>query len=179
MLLRHVIDLYADLSCDLFRTQSCSGEHVAERPSGKINCLKKEMSKGLRFIKKCIGELHVWNEVVVILCVAAILLDPLFCYILVVDEKKNCIEFDQKLRITAIVLRSLIDFGYILIIAFHFRMGYTGPYDAKKETLYKIGRRYLLSYFTVDILAVLPLPQVWTINLCPSNEFGTLMFCNM
>ncbi|XP_022922540.1 cyclic nucleotide-gated ion channel 1-like [Cucurbita moschata] len=151
-------------------TQSCSGEHVAERPSGKINCLKKEMSKGLRFIKKCIGELHVWNEVVVILCVAAILLDPLFCYILVVDEKKNCIEFDQNLRITAIVLRSLIDFGYILIIAFHFRMGYTGPYDAKKETLYKIGRRYLLSYFTVDILAVLPLPQVVNLLVIPAAK---------
>lgn len=126
-------------------------------------------SKGLSSIKKPIEGnllfLHLWNDVLVMLCVLATLLDPLFCYILVVDKEKNCIEFDNKLKVTVVVLRSLVDFGYILLIVFHFRIGYTAPNDANSGRLCTLARRYLLSYLTVDILAVLPLPQVWTIIL--------------
>lgn len=121
-------------------------------------------SKGLSSIKKPIEGnllfLHLWNDVLVMLCVLATLLDPLFCYILVVDKEKNCIEFDNKLKVTVVVLRSLVDFGYILLIVFHFRIGYTAPNDANSGRLCTLARRYLLSYLTVDILAVLPLPQV-------------------
>uniref|UniRef100_A0A9I9ED10 Cyclic nucleotide-gated ion channel 1-like n=1 Tax=Cucumis melo TaxID=3656 RepID=A0A9I9ED10_CUCME len=57
-------------------------------------------SKGLSSIKKSIEGnllfLHMWNDVLVLLCVIATLLDPLFCYILIVDKEKSCIEFDNK-----------------------------------------------------------------------------------
>ncbi|XP_022944849.1 cyclic nucleotide-gated ion channel 1-like isoform X1 [Cucurbita moschata] len=133
---------------------------------GNIHFKEEVKSKGLSSIKRSIEGnwifLHLWNDVLVMLCVIAALLDPLFCYILVVDNEKNCIRFDKKLRITAVVLRSLIDFGYILLIVFHFRIGYTDSKDANNGTLSTIAtaRRYLLSYLTVDILAALPLPQV-------------------
>jgi len=147
---------------------------------GNIHFKEEVKSKGLSSIKRSIEGnwifLHLWNDVLVMLCVIAALLDPLFCYILVVDNEKNCIRFDKKLRITAVVLRSLIDFGYILLIVFHFRIGYTDSKDANNGTLSTIAtaRRYLLSYLTVDILAALPLPQVWTFSLCPPTQFGQL-----
>ncbi|XP_022141162.1 cyclic nucleotide-gated ion channel 1-like isoform X2 [Momordica charantia] len=131
---------------------------------GNINFDDELKSKGLSSIKKSIEGnvllLHLWNDVLFTLCVTATLLDPLFCYILVVREETNCIRFDKKLRLTAVVLRSLIDLGYIILIIFHFRIGYIPSYDANNGRLCTRVRRYLLSYFTVDILAVLPLPQV-------------------
>lgn len=142
---------------------------------GNIHFDEEVKSKGLSSIKKSIEGnllfLHLWNDVLVMFCVIATLLDPLFCYILVVEEEKNCIGFDKKLRITAVVLRSLIDFGYILLIVFHFRIGYTAPNDANDGRPLTIVGRYLFSYFTIDILAVLPLPQVC---LCVSVEFEIL-----
>ena len=136
---------------------------------GNIHFDEEVKSKGLSSIKRSIEGnllfLHLWNDVLVLMCVIATLLDPLFCYILLVDEEKSCIEFDNKLMVTVVVLRSLVDFGYILLIVFHFRIGYTAPNDASSGRLCTLATRYLLSYFTVDVLAVLPLPQVWTIIL--------------
>ncbi|KAE8650815.1 cyclic nucleotide-gated ion channel 1 isoform X2 [Cucumis sativus] len=131
---------------------------------GNIHFDEEVKSKGLSSIKRSIEGnllfLHLWNDVLVLMCVIATLLDPLFCYILLVDEEKSCIEFDNKLMVTVVVLRSLVDFGYILLIVFHFRIGYTAPNDASSGRLCTLATRYLLSYFTVDVLAVLPLPQV-------------------
>lgn len=81
-------------------------------------------SKGLSSIKKSIEGnllfLHMWNDVLVLLCVIATLLDPLFCYILIVDKEKSCIEFDNKLMVMVVVLRSLVDFGSYFSLFFIF-----------------------------------------------------------
>ncbi|KAL6224892.1 hypothetical protein ACLB2K_003747 [Fragaria x ananassa] len=77
---------------------------------------------------------------ILVLCAIALSLDPLFCYILVVHDDKKFLGLDRTLRTIAIVSRSVIDFLYILHIIFQF-----------------CATR---SVNPVDILAILPLPQV-------------------
>ncbi|XP_010261582.1 PREDICTED: cyclic nucleotide-gated ion channel 1 [Nelumbo nucifera] len=126
-----------------------------------------------------------WNKIFVLSCVVAISLDPLFFYIPVIyhkDEKK-CLDLDKKLEITASVLRSFTDIFYLLHIIFQFNTGFIAPYSRVfgRGVLVKdplaIAKRYLSSYFLIDILAVLPLPQVVILivipNLQSSNSLNT------
>ncbi|XXG61388.1 hypothetical protein AAC387_Pa05g0017 [Persea americana] len=107
-----------------------------------------------------------WNKIFVLLCVFAVSVDPLFLYIPVVNDKKKCLDLDRKLEIAASVLRSFTDAFYILHIIFQFRTGFIAPSSrvfgrgVLVEDPLAIGRRYLSSYFLIDILAILPLPQV-------------------
>ncbi|KAJ6340603.1 hypothetical protein OIU77_008377 [Salix suchowensis] len=79
----------------------------------------------------------------------------------------------SKMEITASVLRSFTDIFYILHIIFEFRTGFIAPSSrvfgrgVLVEDTWAIAKRYLLSYFLIDILAVLPLPQVVILIIIP------------
>ncbi|CAL9008844.1 unnamed protein product [Prunus brigantina] len=110
--------------------------------------------------------LQKWNKIFVLACLIAVSLDPLFFYIPVIDDTKKCLDLDRKMKITASVLRSFTDIFYIVHIIFQFRTGFVAPSSrvfgrgVLVEDAWSIARRYLSSYFLIDILAVLPLPQV-------------------
>ncbi|KAL6291636.1 hypothetical protein ACE6H2_009146 [Prunus campanulata] len=110
--------------------------------------------------------LQKWNKIFVLACLIAVSLDPLFFYIPVIDDKNKCLGLDRKMQITASVLRSFTDIFYIVHIIFQFRTGFVAPSSrvfgrgVLVEDAWSIARRYLSSYFLIDILAVLPLPQV-------------------
>ncbi|XP_078429086.1 cyclic nucleotide gated channel 1 [Wolffia australiana] len=107
-----------------------------------------------------------WNKIFVLSCVLAVAVDPLFFYIPIINDDEKCLGLEKKLAITASVLRSFTDIFYIIHILFQFRTGYIAPSSrvfgrgVLVEDSYKIAQRYLSSYFIVDILAVLPIPQV-------------------
>ncbi|XP_020575420.1 cyclic nucleotide-gated ion channel 1-like [Phalaenopsis equestris] len=115
-----------------------------------------------------------WNKIFVLSCVIAVSVDPLFFYIPIVDDNNNCLDLDKKLEITASVLRSFTDIFYIIHIIFQFRTGFIAPSSrvfgrgVLVEDSAAIARRYLSSYFFIDILAVLPLPQVVVLIIVPS-----------
>ncbi|KAI3990575.1 hypothetical protein MKX01_022875 [Papaver californicum] len=117
--------------------------------------------------------LQKWNKIFVLSCVLAVYLDPLFFYIPVIDGQKKCLDLDEKLQITACVLRSFTDIFYVLHIIFQFRTGFIAPSSRVfgRGVLVKdpisITQRYLRSSFLVDILAVLPLPQVVILFIVP------------
>lgn len=107
-----------------------------------------------------------WNKIFVLACVLAVSVDPLFFYVPIVDDDNNCFDIDKKLEKTASVLRSFTDIFYVLHIVFQFRTGFIAPSSrvfgrgVLVEDLSAIAWRYLSSNFLIDILAVLPLPQV-------------------
>lgn len=107
-----------------------------------------------------------WNKIFVLSCVIAVSLDPLFFYIPFVDPIILCMKLDHTLEITACVLRSLLDIFYIFHIFLQFRTGFIAPSSRVfgrgelVEDSKAIAKRYLLSYFIIDILSILPLPQV-------------------
>ncbi|KAL2251824.1 UNVERIFIED_CONTAM: Cyclic nucleotide-gated ion channel 1 [Sesamum indicum] len=115
-----------------------------------------------------------WNKIFVISCLIAVSLDPLFFYTPVVDAKKFCLSLDENLEITACVLRSFIDIFYIFHIVLQFHTGFIAPCTRVFgrgeliEDRRAIAKRYLSSYFIVDILSILPLPQLVILIVIPS-----------
>jgi cyclic nucleotide gated channel len=100
--------------------------------------------------------------------VLAVAIDPLFFYIPWVKstEKDKCLDVDRKMQAAACILRTLIDILYILRIVFQFRTGFIAPSSRVfgrgelVEDPKAIAKKYVTSYFIIDILAILPLPQV-------------------
>ncbi|PWA35230.1 cyclic nucleotide-gated ion channel 1 [Artemisia annua] len=110
--------------------------------------------------------LQKWNKIFIILSLIAVTLDPLFFYIPVIDRKENCIGMDNNMKIISCILRTLIDLVYILHIVFEFRTGFISPSSRVFgrgeliEDSYAIAKRYICSYLFMDILSILPIPQV-------------------
>lgn len=157
-----------------------------EHGSGGIKNLKRSiesrslnrlLSRGLDSGKKTLNPqgkfLQKWNKIFVLSCVIAVSVDPLFFYIPLVKDDKKCLDLDTKLQITASVLRSFTDIFYIVHIIFQFRTGFIAPSSrvfgrgVLVEDAWEIAKRYMSSYFLVDILAVLPLPQVVILIIIP------------
>lgn len=116
--------------------------------------------------------LQKWNKIFVLSCVIAVSLDPLFFYIPIINNEKKCLDLDRKLEIAASILRSFTDIFYLIHIIFQFRTGFIAPSSRVfgrgilVQDSWEIAKRYLSSYFIIDVLAVLPLPQVKHIKKC-------------
>ncbi|XP_059315711.1 cyclic nucleotide-gated ion channel 1-like [Lycium ferocissimum] len=129
---------------------------------------KKVLDPQERFLQQ-------WNQVLVLVCVLAVSLDPWFFYIPIIDNKKKCLDLDKTSKITVCVLRSITDILYIFHIILQFRIGFIDPSsrvygrgELIEEDSSGIAKRYLSSYFIVDIVAVLPLPQIVILIIAPS-----------
>ncbi|CAD5179024.1 unnamed protein product [Musa acuminata subsp. malaccensis] len=139
--------------------------------------IKDSSAEDLKSRKKVLDPqgpfLQKWNKIFVLSCVVAISVDPLFFYIPFVNDKDTCVDLDENLVITASVLRSFTDIFYVLHIIFQFRTGFIAPPSrvfgrgVLVEDFSAIALRYLKSYFLIDILAVIPLPQVVILIIIP------------
>lgn len=109
--------------------------------------------------------LQKWNKIFVLSCIVAVSLDPLFFYIPVIDNDKSCLSLDKNLEVIASTLRTFTDAFYVFHIFLQFRTGFIAPSSrvfgrgVLVEDCGKIAKRYLSSYFFIDVLALLPLPQ--------------------
>ncbi|KAL2934420.1 putative cyclic nucleotide-gated ion channel 13 [Bienertia sinuspersici] len=95
-------------------------------------------------------------------------LDPLFFYIPIIDGKNNCLKLDSNLEIIACILRTITELFYLLHIILQFCIGIVSPSRVlgRGELItdqIAIARRYLLSYFVVDVLVVLPFLRYFVI----------------
>jgi cyclic nucleotide gated channel, plant len=107
-----------------------------------------------------------WNKIFVISCLISVALDSLFFYSPAIDGDNNCIYMDEKLEIIASILRFLMDIFYLLRIMFQFRTGFIARSSREiglrvlVDDAPAIAKRYMSTYFLVDFLSVLPIPQV-------------------
>ena len=106
--------------------------------------------------------LQMWNMMFVVSCTIAVSVDPLFFYLPVINEDNKCLALDNKLKITAIsiCLRSVTDIIYVLNIILQFLCPEKLARNVIVKDAWSIAKRNLLSYFLMDILAILPIPQV-------------------
>lgn len=121
-----------------------------------------------------------WNKIFVISCLIAVSVDPLFFYIPVIDGVKNCLYLDKKLATIASILRFFTDIFYLLHIIFQFRTGFVAPSrvfgrGVLVEDTFAIAKRYLTTYFLIDFLAVMPLPQVFVLLVLPHLKDSKVM----
>ncbi|KAK7853828.1 cyclic nucleotide-gated ion channel 1 [Quercus suber] len=86
-------------------------------------------------------------------------LDPLFFYVPVINEENKCIELDKKLRTISLILRSVTDIIGIINIILQVLNGYTDKTSGEDFDPNKTPRWWQL-YFLIDILVLLPFPQV-------------------
>ncbi|KAB1205049.1 Cyclic nucleotide-gated ion channel 1 [Morella rubra] len=110
--------------------------------------------------------IKIWHGMLLASCVFAVFVDPFFFYLPVINEGNTCVVVDKKLKIVAISLRSFTDMIYLVNIALQFLCPYykNKDSDTKPPRLVKdpqeIRKKYLSSYFAIDFLAILPIPQV-------------------
>lgn len=146
--------------------------HFRNTPSDELHDdvegQRRRPRKGPRIVAKRILDQTlralIWrDEIFVILCVVAVLVDPLFLYIPVTDENNKCLEVDKGLRIVVLVLRSLLDIIFITHIIHQIRnhSELIVVSDEAPEGQRSSGwTRGSLLTIIVDFLAVLPIPQV-------------------
>ncbi|CAH2069274.1 unnamed protein product [Thlaspi arvense] len=123
-----------------------------------------------------------WNKIFLFASVIALAIDPLFFYIPIVDGAKHCLKLHSNLEIAASLLRTFIDAFYIIHIVFQFRTAYVSPSSRVfgrgelVEDPKAIAIKYLSSYFIIDLLSILPLPQLVVLAVIPSvNKPGSLL----
>lgn len=110
--------------------------------------------------------LQLWNKLFVVSWIFSVFVDPFFFYLPTVNPDQNCMGIDQKLATAATTVRTIIDLFYVVRMALQFRTAYIAPSSrvfGRGELVIdptQIAKRYLKSYFIVDFLAVLPLPQI-------------------
>ncbi|TQD88496.1 hypothetical protein C1H46_025916 [Malus baccata] len=132
--------------------------------------------------------LLLWNRFFVISCILAVSVDPLFFYLPVINSSSNCLGIDRRLAITATTLRMIVDAFYLIHMALQFRTAYIAPSSrvfGRGELVIdpaRIAKRYLRSYFIIDFLSVLPLPQIvgafWYLLALERNDTCWQMACS-
>ncbi|OAY62606.1 putative cyclic nucleotide-gated ion channel 6 [Ananas comosus] len=114
------------------------------------------------------------NRLFVMSCIIAIAVDPLFFYLPVIND--NCVGIDRRLAITSTIVRTIVDSFYLMHMVLQFRTAFTAPSSrvfGRGELVIdpaQIARRYLRSYFLMDFLAVVPLPQIVVWRYLQSSE---------
>lgn len=117
--------------------------------------------------------LQKWNKIFLISCVFAMAWDPLFFYIPVIDGDNKCLKMDRNLEVIACILRTSSDLFFLLHIILQFRTAFVSPSSRVlgRGELIKdqaaIAKRYISSFFIVDVLAVIPLPQLAILFIIP------------
>lgn len=107
-----------------------------------------------------------WNKLLVISCILAVSMDPLFLYLPIFETEGMCLHIDEKLAYTTTTLRTVIDAFYLIRVGLQFRTAYIAPSSrvfGRGELVIdpkQIANRYIHRYFVVDVLSVLPLPQI-------------------
>lgn len=107
-----------------------------------------------------------WNKLFVISSIISVYLDPLFFYLPVFENAEMCLHIDRSLAHFIVTMRSIVDSFYLFRIALQFRTAYIAPSSrvfGRGELVIdpaQIASRYLHRYFIIDLLSILPLPQV-------------------
>ncbi|KAL6293983.1 hypothetical protein ACE6H2_002125 [Prunus campanulata] len=122
-----------------------------------------------------------WKQIFTTSCVFAVSLDPLFLYIPIINQDMNCLRLDQNLKIAALTLRSVTDLFYIMDIIIEIctskiwsSLTIELHHISKSEFLGNtflptLAKKIWQSYILIDIVAILPLPQVRQVFLGGSN----------
>ncbi|XP_070053712.1 putative cyclic nucleotide-gated ion channel 8 isoform X2 [Nicotiana tabacum] len=107
-----------------------------------------------------------WNRLLVISCIFAVSVDPLFLFLPVFKSEGMCLHIDESLAKVVISMRTILDLFYVIRMVLQFRTAYIAPSSrvfGRGELVIdpkQIASRYIQRYFVVDLLSVLPLPQL-------------------
>lgn len=115
-----------------------------------------------------------WNKFSEISCLAAIFVDPLFFFLLSV-EQVNCIVLDWSMAAGVAVVRSITDFIYLCHMLLQFRVAFVPPESTVVggelvDQPKKIAFHYVFGKFLLDVFAILPFPQIMILFVSHSSH---------
>ncbi|EOA29964.1 hypothetical protein CARUB_v10013067mg [Capsella rubella] len=116
-----------------------------------------------------------WSKFFALSCLLAIFIDPVFFFLVKVDQRNKCIRIDWPMADACVAVRSVTDFIFLMNILLQFRLAYVAP-----ESLVvgagelvtdpkKIALHYLRGKFILDLSVVLPLPQILILGIIPKH----------
>ncbi|KAM5560113.1 hypothetical protein ABKV19_021326 [Rosa sericea] len=104
-------------------------------------------------------------------CMLYLFLDPLFMYAPLIDEDNKCLMLHNRVKIAALVLRSVGDVRHLIRIYLHIKDGWGKSSSLKKKLR-----------LANDTVSILPIPQVAILIFFPNmrgfNSLKTMMFLN-
>jgi cyclic nucleotide gated channel, plant len=111
--------------------------------------------------------INLWNKIFLAACLISLFVDPLFFY-LPVAKKEKCIDMSIGLEVSLTIIRTFVDAFYIIHIYIRFQTAYIAPssrVSGRGELIIdssKIASNYMKKEFWSDLVAALPLPQVYS-----------------
>nr|XP_018472636.1 PREDICTED: probable cyclic nucleotide-gated ion channel 12 isoform X3 [Raphanus sativus] len=109
-----------------------------------------------------------WRKIILFVCVVALGIDPLYLFVPVVDSPNFCFTFDKKLATGVSVLRTFIDVLYVVHIISNFMRYSNGQLNFHSKP--KWEPYFFIFHTIVDILSVLPSPQVLVLTLMRRSD---------
>ncbi|GMH11976.1 hypothetical protein Nepgr_013817 [Nepenthes gracilis] len=113
-----------------------------------------------------------WNKLFLAVSIVSLLIDPIF-FMVPQARPEFCIQNEITVQVILTITRSIADVFYLINIAVQFRTAYVAPSSrvfGRGELVidpWKIAFRYLRFGFWVDLIAALPLPQVFVWVILP------------
>ncbi|CAN8268415.1 unnamed protein product [Cochlearia groenlandica] len=133
-----------------------------------VNKSFKNVKQHLKKVYKKSKTIENWRKTVLLACVAALGVDPFFLFVPVIDSPRFCFAFDKTLGAVVSAIRTFIDTFYVVHIIYHFITELIAPrpqVSLRGELIVHhskaIKKTHFVFHFIVDILSVLPIPQVF------------------
>ncbi|XP_068315656.1 cyclic nucleotide-gated ion channel 1-like isoform X1 [Pyrus communis] len=121
-----------------------------------------------------------WNQILLVFCVIALSTDPLFFYLLTVNNEQKCFTLDKTLGTVTALLRFSIDFFYVFHIIFQYRVciaAHSFQASRRGESVAETrarARKYLSIDLLLDGLMILPFPQELVFSVFPKRNNSTV-----
>ncbi|RRT83280.1 hypothetical protein B296_00011477 [Ensete ventricosum] len=106
-----------------------------------------------------------WNRIFLVSCLVGLFVDPLYFYLLYIGGPA-CVRIDVGLGIIVTFFRTVADLFYLGHMLLKFRIAFVAPSSrvfGRGELVtdpHQIAMRYLKGDFVIDLIAMLPIPQV-------------------
>nr|XP_043631320.1 probable cyclic nucleotide-gated ion channel 20, chloroplastic [Erigeron canadensis] len=148
-----------------------------QRAQEKLSLMKQSTCGVMNPHSKAVQQ---WNKFIVISCIFAIIMDPMFFYTISTNKEHKCIVINWPMTKVIVVLRSMTDFIYFLHMLLQFRLAFVSPESGVVgagdlvDHPKKIALHYLSGKFFTDLFIVLPLPQIIVLTFLP-HSIGSSM----
>ncbi|XP_042439081.1 cyclic nucleotide-gated ion channel 18-like isoform X1 [Zingiber officinale] len=138
---------------------------VPRPPDIVLNHLRRRPWRPRRILDPGGDVVLMWNRIFLFSCLVALFVDPLYFYLLFIGGP-GCVRIDFNIGIIVTFFRTVADLFYLGQIVLKFRIAFVAPSSrvfGRGELVTdpsQIAMRYLKSDFVIDLVAMLPIPQI-------------------
>ncbi|CAL9149911.1 unnamed protein product [Musa hybrid cultivar] len=138
---------------------------IPPRPASVLNHLRHRPWRPRRILDPGGDAVLRWNRIFLVSCLVALFVDPLYFYLLFIGGPA-CVRIDFNIGIIVTFFRTVADLFYLGHMLLKFRIAFVAPSSrvfGRGELVtdpHQIAMRYLKGDFFIDLIAMLPIPQI-------------------